>query len=64
VNAAGETVLLNPVVIPLGVNVTAYTDINLTPNTTYYYQLVAVNATAESASAVISAKTLAVAGCN
>jgi hypothetical protein len=64
VNAAGEIVLLDPVVIPLGMNATAYTDINLTPNTTYYYQLVAVNDTAESASSVVSAKTLMVASCN
>jgi hypothetical protein len=55
-NAASEIALL-------GADVTAYTDSNLTPNTTYYYQLVAVNDTAESASTVISSKTLPPSGC-
>lgn len=50
-------------IVLLGADVTGYTDSNLAPNTTYYYQLVAVNDTAESASAVISAKTLRTPGC-
>jgi len=55
-NAASE-------IAHLDADVTTYADSNLTPNTTYYYQLVAENDTAESPSPVISAKTLPPAGC-
>jgi Zn-dependent metalloprotease len=47
----------------LGAGVTTFTNSGLTASTTYYYQLVAVNNDAESASAVVSAQTLAAPGC-
>jgi PhoD-like phosphatase len=47
----------------VGADVTTYTDSNLTPSTTYYYQLVAVYDTQEGASAVVSTTTLPPDGC-
>jgi Zn-dependent metalloprotease len=46
-----------------GAGVTTFTDSSLTASTTYYYQLVAINKDAQSASAVASATTAAPPGC-